>query len=152
MSTSPLFPNPHLPLGQAGTVCRLHLASNLVIALLRGDMARTDQDRAHSPFDTKETARACPKVVRCATILALQPEALLCHAYCSSGRRLDALQDHGLGITLCRHEVHSSIHPSDERVLEAISCLGGHNSGHTKDLKKLPSFAETRKVTEKSAT
>ncbi|HXW93979.1 MAG TPA: tyrosine-type recombinase/integrase [Terriglobales bacterium] len=44
------------------------------------------------------------------------------------------------------------IHPSDDRVLEAISGLGGHNSGHTEDLKKLSAFAETRQITEKIAS
>ena len=44
------------------------------------------------------------------------------------------------------------IHPSDERVLEAISGLGRHNSGHSEDLKKLPAFAESGQITEKTAS
>jgi len=41
------------------------------------------------------------------------------------------------------------IHPSEERVLEAISGLGGHNFGHSEDLKKLPLLSDSREVTEK---
>jgi integrase len=41
------------------------------------------------------------------------------------------------------------IHPSDERVLEAISVLGGHSSGHSEDSKKLPTLDGAREITEK---
>jgi integrase len=41
------------------------------------------------------------------------------------------------------------IHPSDERVLEAISGLGGHKSGHNQELKKLAASPDTQETTEK---
>ena len=41
------------------------------------------------------------------------------------------------------------IHPSDERVLEAISGLGGHNSGHSENLSKLPGLSDAGEVIEK---
>jgi len=41
------------------------------------------------------------------------------------------------------------IHPSEERVLEAMSVLGGHKSGHSEDLNKLPALADPRETTEK---
>jgi hypothetical protein len=40
-------------------------------------------------------------------------------------------------------------HPSDERVLEAISVLGGHNSGHSENFKKLPALSDSTQITEK---
>jgi integrase len=43
------------------------------------------------------------------------------------------------------------IHPSDERVLQAISVLSGHNSGHSDDVKKLPARSEVGKVTENAS-
>jgi integrase len=44
------------------------------------------------------------------------------------------------------------IHPSDERVLEAISGLGGHNSGHNETSKKLPALADAGEIIEKLAS
>jgi integrase len=43
------------------------------------------------------------------------------------------------------------IHPSDERVLEAISVLGGHNSGHSDDVKMLPERSDAGKITENAS-
>ena len=39
------------------------------------------------------------------------------------------------------------IHPSDERVLDAFSNLGGHNSGHSLEISKLSTQSETRRST-----
>jgi len=42
------------------------------------------------------------------------------------------------------------IHPSDERVLEAISLLGGHNSRHTNDARKLVARTGRTEVVEQA--
>jgi hypothetical protein len=44
------------------------------------------------------------------------------------------------------------IHPSEDRVLEAISTLGGHNSRHNQDLKKLPASIDAGEIIEKLAS
>ncbi len=41
------------------------------------------------------------------------------------------------------------IHPSNERVLEAISVMGGHNSGHSENFKKLSALSDTPETTER---
>jgi len=38
------------------------------------------------------------------------------------------------------------IHPSEDRVLDAFSDLGGHNSGHTDDHKELPPVADASEI------
>jgi hypothetical protein len=40
------------------------------------------------------------------------------------------------------------IHPSDERVLDAISSLGGHNSGHSGNSGNLPDLSNGQEVIE----
>jgi integrase len=57
--------------------------------------------------------------------------------------------------TLARIAGHSSIaissryvHPSEDAVLAAMSRLGGHNSGHSPEVPKMPSQSETAEVIE----
>ncbi|MBV9624768.1 MAG: tyrosine-type recombinase/integrase [Acidobacteria bacterium] len=40
------------------------------------------------------------------------------------------------------------IHPSDERVLQAVSVLGGHNSGHSEKLRELPALSDAWEITD----
>jgi integrase len=40
------------------------------------------------------------------------------------------------------------IHPSDERVLEAISVLGGHNFGHSENSRKPPAMSSSQEIIE----
>ena len=43
------------------------------------------------------------------------------------------------------------IHPSDERVLEGISGLSGHNSRHTDRLDTLPTLSDDLEVSENAS-
>ena len=60
-------------------------------------------------------------------------------------------------MTLARIAGHSSIaissryvHPSEDAVLNAMSKLGGHNSGHTAEIKEIADERESPQVAENS--